>query len=235
MPPTNSDLPAIPPPPPGADVKKWREKYTERSVDALNTLPGTDEGAMKLRKEIADLPSYKNLAQAAPVYNSMLEASGRDNRAADVNMIYGMAKLMDPGSVVREGEMSIAQAIATIPQRLQATVASQINSTGRLDPDVRAAIMQEAYSRLNAYRGMFDQDVGMFRGIAKRSRYNEADVIPSFGEFKPYGQAAATPAATPARARSVVEQPNSVPGPTPGRDGWIDLGNGYRVRPAGQR
>jgi hypothetical protein len=174
----------IPPVPPGIDPKVWREAHSKRA--AGEAMPGTSEDAMKLRKEVQDLPSYKNLAQSAPVYKSMLEAAGRDTRASDVNLIYGMAKLMDPGSVVRESEMSVAQAIATLPQNLQAQIKSQVTAGGRLPPEVRAGIMEEAYSRINAYRGMFDQDAGMFREIAKSGRFNEAHVLPNFGEFKPF-------------------------------------------------
>jgi hypothetical protein len=135
---------------------------------------------------VQGLPSYKNLAQVAPVYKSMVEAAGRDNRASDVNLIYGMAKIMDPGSVVRESEMTIAQAVATLPQQLRATIESQLTASGRITPEARAAIMGEARSRIGAYQSMFEQDAGMYRGIAKRGRMNEADVLPSFGPFPEY-------------------------------------------------
>lgn len=46
--------------------------------------------------------------------------------------------------------------------------------------------MQEARSRVSAYQGQFEQDAGMYRGIAQRGRMNEADVIPNFGEFKDF-------------------------------------------------
>ena len=174
----------IPPAPPGVDPKVWRKQHSERRTE--EAMPADVKVSAALRKEIQDLPSYKNLAQSAPVYKSMSEAAGRDNRAADVNMIYGMAKLMDPGSVVRESEMTIAQAVATLPQNLQAQIKSQLQSTGRLDPAVREAIMQEAHSRVQAYAGMFNQDAKMFRGIAQRGRMNEADVIPDFGTFEPF-------------------------------------------------
>lgn len=200
----------IPPVPPGVDPNVWRETHSKKV--AAESLPGTDENAARLRKEVQDLPSYKNLAQAAPVYRSMFDAAGRDTRAADVNLIYGMAKIMDPGSVVRESEMTVAQAIATLPQQLRATVESQLQGTGRLTPEVRAAIMEEANSRIGAYRTMFDQDMGMYRGIATRGRFNEADVIPSFGEFQRY-------------------QPPGAPGGAAGADadGWMTV-NGVRVR-----
>lgn len=64
-------------------------------------MPADPKTTAQLRQEIQGLPSYKNLAQAAPVYQSMVDAAGRDNRASDVNLIYGMAKIMDPGSVER--------------------------------------------------------------------------------------------------------------------------------------
>lgn len=156
-----------------------------------------------VRKEIQDLPSYKNIAQSAPVYKSMVEAAGRDNRAADVNLIYGMAKLMDPGSVVRESEMTVAQAIATLPQQLRATIESQLTGTGRLSPEVRAALMQEAHSRVNAYQGMFDQDATMYRVIAQTRQMDEREIIPKFGPFEQYKP---TQTEAPATAMTAVPQ-----------------------------
>lgn len=170
--------------------------------------PSVHKDVMALRKEVMDAPAYKNMAQAAPVYRSMLDAAGRDTRAADVNLIYGLAKIMDPTSVVRESEMTVAQAVATLPQYLSANVMSQLDATGRLDPKVRAAIMEEAHSRVRAYEQLYQQDATMYRGIAGRGRMREEDVIPNFGEFKPY-QAA---------------QP---PGPI---DQWQDLGHGVKIR-----
>jgi hypothetical protein len=152
------------------EAAKYRESIQKESVD--------------LRKEVQGLPSYKNLAAAAPVYKSMAESVGRDNRAADVNMIYGLAKIMDPGSVVRESEMTIAQAVSTLPQQLQSTILSQMEGKGRLSLDVRNAILAEAFSRVQAYEGAFNQDMQMTRGIVGRRGMNEADVIPTFGPFQ---------------------------------------------------
>lgn len=174
----------IPQAPPGVDPKVWREEQS-KAITATN-VPGSPEFAMNMRKEVSNLPSYKNITQAAPVYKSMVSAAGRDTRAADVNLIYGLAKIMDPNSVVRESEMTVAQAVATLPQYLQAQVQSQIQGTGRLDKDVRAAIMEEAHSRIGSYQSMFDQDAGMYRGIAQRQRLNPEDVVPKFGPFDPY-------------------------------------------------
>jgi hypothetical protein len=176
----------LPPVPAGVDPKAWREEATKRFMDQSGEMPGTAKEAAGLRAEIRQLPSYKNVAEALPVFKSMHNAAGRDTRASDVNLIYGMAKIMDPGSVVRESEMSVAQAIATLPQRLRAEVSSQIASTGRLSPEVRQGIMEEAYSRIEAYKQVFDSDAGMYRGIATRGRIRHEDVIPDWGKVSPY-------------------------------------------------
>lgn len=147
--------------------------------------PQTEE-VTNLRKEVQGLPSYKNMSQAAPIYKSMLDAVTRDDRASDVNLIYGLAKVMDPTSVVRESEMTVAQAIATLPQQVQQSVRSQLGSVGRLSKDVREGIMREAFSRVNAYGQLFNQDTELYRGIAERRKIDVADVLPNFGEFKPY-------------------------------------------------
>jgi hypothetical protein len=180
----------------GPDGKPAAQKNTATGkIESVPEMGPKLDDISGLRKEIQQLPSYKNIAQAAPIYKSMTNAAGRDTRAADVNMIYGLAKIMDPASVVRESEMSVAQAVATLPQYLQANVMSQIEKTGRLSPDVRQAIMEEAHSRVSAYKDMFDRDTGMYGGIVERNRMNRADVIPDFGAFEPYKPAQAAPAA----------------------------------------
>lgn len=180
----------IPEPPPGVNPKVWRDEQSRRRT--AEAMPADPKTVSALRQEIQTLPSYKNFAQAIPVYRSMIDAVGRDNRASDVNLIYGMAKIMDPGSVVRESEMSVAQAIATIPQRLQAEVKSQIEATGRLSPNVRQALIEEARSRIDAYKTSFDQDAGLYRGIAERGRMDVRDVLPDFGELPTWQAPGAT-------------------------------------------
>lgn len=184
----------IPPAPAGVDPKIWRKEQSERT--ATNALPADTKTTTQLRQEIQGLPSYKNFAQSAPVYRSMVDAASRDNRASDVNLIYGMAKIMDPGSVVRESEMSVAQAIATLPQRMQSEIKSQIQATGRLSPEVRQGLIEEAKSRLNSYKTSFDQDATMYRGIADRNRMDVRDIVPDFGEF-PDWKAPAKPTSAP--------------------------------------
>lgn len=76
------------------------------------------EQSGSIRKEIHTLPSYKNYSQALPVYQGMVETADRDSKASDLNLIYGLGKIMDPGSVVREGELRLAQDTQGVADKL---------------------------------------------------------------------------------------------------------------------
>ncbi len=138
-----------------------------------------------LRKEVQSLPSYKNLAQAAPIYKAMAETAGRDTRASDLNLVYGLGKIMDPTSVVREGEMVMVKNTASLPDWLQGAIAS-INGGAALTPETRKAIMAEAYGRVKGYQDAFEQDAEQYRGIVDRYQINPQDVLPNMGALAPW-------------------------------------------------
>lgn len=173
----------LPPAPPGVDLKLWREGQS-KSVLA-NTLPGSFDDTSKLRNEFTGLPAYKNMAQAAPVYQSMRDAAGRNTKAADLNIVYGLGKIMDPGSVVREGEIAMANNAQGWQEKLNGII-GQINSEGGLTPAGRERLMAEAHSRISAYKQQYDLDAGRYKGITERNRINKDDVIPDFGTFEPW-------------------------------------------------
>jgi hypothetical protein len=181
----------LPPVPAGVDPKVWREGQSKASL--ANNLPATFDDTSKLRSEFTQLPAYKNMAQAAPVYQSMREAAGRDTKAADLNIVYGLGKIMDPGSVVREGEIAMANNAQGWQEKLNGII-GQINSKGGLTPEGRQALMAEAHSRISSYKQQFDLDAGRYKGITERNRIRTEDVIPDFGTFEPWTAPKAAPA-----------------------------------------
>src|SRR5574343_219036 len=184
--PTTPNGQPIPPVPPGVDPKKWREKWSEKAFEDARGPKG--EEVTSLRKEVQNLPSYKNITQAAPIYKSMVDAAGRNSKASDLNLVYGLGKIMDPGSVVREGEMIMVKNAAGLPEWLLGTI-NALNGGAALTPETRKAIMQEAHGRVQSYKEAFDMDTRMYRGIVDRNKMNALDVIPDFGDFAPWSPA----------------------------------------------
>jgi soluble lytic murein transglycosylase-like protein len=153
--------------------------------EARDAMPASFEDTAKVRGEIRSLPSYKNISEAAPIYKTMVDSAGRNSRASDLNLVYGLGKIFDPGSVVREGEMVMVKNTAGIPDWLVGTINS-LNGGAALTPETRKAIMAEAFSRMQSYQQLFDQESGMYRGVAERNRMRPEDVIPQFGPFAPW-------------------------------------------------
>lgn len=197
---------------PKEDKKPWRN-LTAAEISAMGLPPGSyqmspdgkveptvtpreqDAGfgrTQDIRKEIQGLPSYKNFAQAAPIYDTMVDASSRDNKAADLNLVYGLGKIFDPGSVVREGEMIMVKDTASLPDWFIGTIQS-VNGGARLQPETRAAILREARSRIDAYKGMYDNDLGQYRKIAQAYGLDETLMLPPMPQLRDLPQVGAPP------------------------------------------
>ncbi|NYT33925.1 phage tail tip lysozyme [Rhizobium sp. WYCCWR 11128] len=162
------------------------------------------EDVSSLRKEIQNLPTYKSYQQALPSYSSMIDTAKTDSKASDLNLIYGLGKIMDPNSVVREGEMTLVQNTSSWPDWLKGAYDS-VTGGSRLEPATRKAILGEARSRMTAYRGALDNDITQYRGIIGRRGMNEADILPTLGDI------AEVPSLTPAPAADVGPAPEGVP------------------------
>ena len=152
--------------------------------DAAKDARAAEEAPVKeasaLRKEVQDLPSYKSLVKALPSFKSMTKAIEHDDQAADLQLVYGLAKIMDPDSVVRESEGDTIRRTDGFFGQLQG-MASGVKGGAKLTPEVRASLMREAQTRVEAFKGLYDTETdGFFGGIADRRKLNRADIIPSY-------------------------------------------------------
>lgn len=99
----------------------------------------------ELQKELFNSQFYRQYSDAMVAYNNVKEALKSDNQSADLRAIYALAKLYDPGSVVREGELKLTQNASSMAERI-AGIYNALTGTGaRLTPSQRADIMQQAY------------------------------------------------------------------------------------------
>ena len=182
---------------------------TIKDLGAKPPAPADLKDISGIRKEIQDTPQIKTYIQAAPIYRSMVDTASRDTRASDLNLVYGLGKLFDPNSVVREGEMVMVKDTAALPDRVQQYI-SLANGTSGLTKELRAQIMAEAKSRMDAYRAEVDALKGQYDGFAARNKINMDDIwqpLPVLPDF-------------------------SLP-PAPGQpdgQGWVDTGNGIKIR-----
>jgi hypothetical protein len=130
----------------------------------------------KLRDDFNQLPQVKNYREAITSFNAITDAAGRDNKAADLNMIYGLGKIFDPNSVVREGELTLVKNTASWPEWLQGALNTAMGG-GRLTTETRKQITAEAEGRLRAHESAYQPMKEWMESVAQRYGVDARNVV----------------------------------------------------------
>ena len=130
----------------------------------------------KLRKEINSDKETKQFIEVKNMLANVREASKGRSAADDLALIFSYMKILDPGSVVREGEFANAQNTAGIPERI-VVMRDKILSGNRLSSKQRIEFVRSAETVFNGreknMKGRYDH----FRKIAKDQDLNIDHVI----------------------------------------------------------
>jgi len=167
-----------------------------------NKLPPNFEDSQKLRKEFTAQANVKKFTDSIGPYQSMLKSAPIDTAVADVDMLYGLATILDPESVVREGEYATLTKTQSLPEQLRGEVLRALNGQGRLSQETRAKIMDIAGNRVGSYRERATADVERFSGLAQRFGMDRNLVIQDLPELQRYQPPAAQ---TQQRDRPVIQ------------------------------
>jgi hypothetical protein len=132
----------------------------------------------EMRREIITSQIYQQYLNSVTSYDKIEQAFQNDNLAADLNGIYALAKIFDPGSAVREGELHMAANTGAIGERLVGMFQSVSQGRGRLTPEMRRDIQLEGWKAANAQYNTMKQVADAYTGIAQRQGFRPEDVIP---------------------------------------------------------
>src|SRR4029453_14366541 len=136
------------------DARTWTVE--DRMADAFNR---------DTKGHTAVLGAYKNL-QAI---------SQRTDPASDIAFIYAYMKILDPTSVVREGEFATAQNAASVPDRVR-NAYNQAMSGQRLNPQQRTDILGAAGRIAGEAKQAYDSSVQQYATKAQRRNLNPENV-----------------------------------------------------------
>lgn len=148
------NLPAKPAAPPAVDVK----------------------GEQALRKEFEGVS--KNHLDVRRSYGRIL--SSNNDAAGDISMIFGYMRMLDPGSVVREGEFATAQNAAGVPDIIRNMYNRAINGQ-RLNPDQRDMFKAQAGKLYQSSESEYAARKNQFERLAQRYGFEPTRVIPDIG------------------------------------------------------
>ena len=107
--------------------------------------------AKDFRKTIMD--QTKDFRQdIQPGYLKIIQFYNNRDPIGDYSLAVGYAKMIDPGSVAREGEVSAVANSGSIPDTLKAQLLNALTGNGRLPQRVRAGIYNRAIEIFNTER-----------------------------------------------------------------------------------
>jgi hypothetical protein len=92
------------------------------------------------------LQETKNHRDVALNYDAVLSAGSDPSPAGDLSLIFAYMKMLDPGSVVREGEFATAANTGSVPERVRAQY-NKVLSGERLTEAQRADFLKQAHNR----------------------------------------------------------------------------------------
>lgn len=145
-----------------------------------------------LRKEYSD--QTKSFQETREAYERI--KASQDNAVGDLSLIFAYMKMLDPGSVVREGEFANAQNAAGVPERVLNLYNKTINGE-RLSSGQRETFKGQAKSLLDAAQKREKTVRAGIDNVIKSYRLNPDNVFFEVGEAPPK-PAPGTPAGSPA-------------------------------------
>lgn len=124
---------------------------------------------VSLRQQFNNEPEVKDFNIIANQVQTISDLAKRPGSAQDdVAAIFSFMKVLDPTSVVREGEFATAQNAAGIPDRVQ-NLYNQARNGQRLNAEQRKQLASTAKSFYSSKKNRYDQIVGQYKGYASEA------------------------------------------------------------------
>jgi hypothetical protein len=143
------------------------------------------------RKEFNSLPEVTRYKAAIPAYKAIESAVTRPGAQSEINLIYGLAKLYDPESVVREGEYATIANSQAIPEWLKGQ-AQRLAGGGRLTDATKQQILTEAQARIGTFQTEYEGAKQTYEGIVGRQGLDSRNIFTPVGSVAPAKASKAT-------------------------------------------
>lgn len=154
------------------------DRNRNRNNDA-RTAENQDFGnAQALRKEFRALPSITEYQTALGTYSSALNAKA--TAQGDQSLITSYAKMLDPNSVVREGEFAVTASTESTLRQIKARLAKEFGwaDGGMLTDQGRGAIREEMRNLvINRFKPAYDRDRVQYQRYAQQYGFKPYEIV----------------------------------------------------------
>lgn len=217
-------------------------KYVDDKPILLDLgMPDQYKGLDELRNKFADEDQVKVWTTVRPILQTARASVNVDDAAADLNMIYGLAKAVDPSSVVRESEALMVREAGSPAQRLQG-LWNWVQGGGRLSQAQRNQLMAAIERAAAPHGAAYNSVRSMYDHIASVRGFDKSQIFADHGTW----QASADQGNVAVNRQELVDQVlNVMPDPVPSTTTvgaplrpppWLDPSfDPFRWQPPGRR
>jgi hypothetical protein len=161
-----------------------------RPITPGDTTQRTATSEDGLRTQFLARPAVVRYEQSRPLFEAVTQstdrvrgalAGGQHDQLAELDAVIGIANLFDPGSVVRDNEVTNVIRTQGLPGWLQQQL-GHVTGGQRMTTAMLDQIEGAAADRMTSYRRTVDADIATYRGLAGRRNLNAENVIPDFGD-----------------------------------------------------
>lgn len=128
-----------------------------------------------LRKEFNDQKEVQAFRDIIPIVEAARTTP--DTLAGDIQIAYAVGKILDPASVVREGELKLVGNAATVLEKFKGEFAALTQGKGRLTPATRASLMGMLDTAVTQRETAYKATEDTYRGIAAQNGFPMDQVI----------------------------------------------------------
>lgn len=126
-----------------------------------------------LRGEFEGKLKESSFVEVANAYEKILNTN--DTAAGDLSLIFSYMKMLDPGSVVREGEFANAQNTAGIPDRIRTAYNNALKGE-RLAPNQRSEFKTSASSIYQAHLNDYNKAKDFYSGLGNQQGLSSSNI-----------------------------------------------------------
>ena len=141
---------------------------------------GPDNEAIRAaRNEFTSLPAIRTFAEQTSAYGRVVTSAADPSPAGDLALIFNYMKMLDPGSVVREGEFATAQNAGGVDERTRSFYNRVVEGT-RLSEGQREDFVDRSTRLYTQAEEQYTSLADQYRAFAEAAGLPVDQVIPDF-------------------------------------------------------
>jgi hypothetical protein len=141
---------------------------------------GPDQAAIRgARTEFTGLPAVRSFAEQTSAFGRVVASAEDPSPSGDLALIFNFMKVLDPGSVVREGEFATAQNAGGVDERTR-SLYNRLMSGERLTPAQREDFLDRASRLYQTAEKEYSNISEQYSGFARAAGLPPEQVIPDF-------------------------------------------------------